>query len=167
MQKLAQCHPHPLKALAKLSPHTLQYVVPKSCKRLARYALIMYNTAGRQGAKEEADDLERGLSYVGFNVTSEEWSTTSQLLKTIQARLMEQADRSSIVFISIMSHGHHGVLRGSHGSEMSVNDVLGLASGIIPIHIPVVSITLLLPTMFHNENRVIENDWLIHFFSLM
>ena len=139
MQKLAQCHPHPVKALAKLSPHTSQVIVPKNSKNLIRFALILYNTQERIGAKDEAMLLEEGLSHVGFEVTSQEWKTSAELKEKTRTHLSEQRDRCSIVFMSIMSHGHNGVLRGTGNSAISVNSVLQLTSDIIQPQIPMVS----------------------------
>ena len=139
MQKVAQCHPHPVKALAKLSPHTSQVIVPKNSKNLIRFALILYNTQERIGAKDEATLLEEGLSHVGFEVTSQEWKTSAELKEKTRTHLREQRDRCSIVFMSIMSNGHNGVLRGTGNSAISVNSVLQLTSDIIQPHIPMVS----------------------------
>lgn len=139
MQKLAQCHPHPVKALAKLTPHTSQVVVPKNSNNLIRFALILYNTQERIGAKDEATLLEEGLSHVGFEVTSHEWKTAAELVEKTRAHLRKQRDRCSVVFMSIMSHGHNGVLRGTGNSAISVNSLLRLTSDIIQPHIPMVS----------------------------
>ena len=138
MQKLAQCNPHPVKALAKLSPHTSLEVVPKNSQNLIRFALILYNTQERIGAKDEATLLEEGLSHVGFEVTSHEWKTATELEEKTRAHLRKQRDRCSVVFMSIMSHGHNGVLRGT-GNAISVNSLLRLTSDIIQPHIPMVS----------------------------
>ena len=138
MQKLVRCNKAPVEALKQLSPISAQYIMPANSKRLIRLALIMFNTVGRLGAKDEVNMLTKGLTHVGFSVTSKEWWSTEELIDILSAQLTKWADHCSIVFISVMTHGHSGTLRGIQGSEISVNKVMGLATDSIARHIPMV-----------------------------
>lgn len=139
LNKLVQSSHVPVNLIEKLSPLASQYIVPFNSKTLTRRALIMFNTAGRAGANEEAKVLSRGLTHVGFNVTSHEWSQTTELLESIKSSLAEFASSSSVIFLGIMTHGSHGTLRGASGSEVSVNQIMMLTNSILPHSIPTVS----------------------------
>lgn len=141
MKKLAQRCQLPVKVLEKLhnSPYASQYIVPLNSKRLIRYALIMFSTIGRDGASEEAAVLRQALTHTGFKVITKEWSLTTELLDSIKHLLKDLLSYCSILFISIMSHGSHGVLKGTGGSQISVNHVLEVAADILPNHLPMVS----------------------------
>ena len=125
--------------MEKLSAGTFdQSIAARDLGKKSKYAIILYNPAERKGAKEEADMLMEGLKYVDFDVIVDTWIHAAELLEKISNLLILLVNKSSQIFISVMSHGHHGILRGVDNSEISVNAVLELSAERIPQHIPVV-----------------------------
>lgn len=98
----------------------------------------MFNSKNREGAAEEASDMEKSLVKSGFETKTTEWREYDLFLE-IRSQLTDLTDLSLLV-ISIMSHGTAGSLTGNNNCSMSITDLLGLLSELVPKHIPLVSL---------------------------
>ena len=89
-------------------------------------SLVFYNPRGREGADEEANELQGGLEATGFKVNRNVWTTKNELRQLITATVRGM-ERCSLLFVCIMSHGRAGALKTTDGdgdSAMIINDVL-------------------------------------------
>ena len=84
--------------------------------------MILYNPSDRDGAVEEADNLQSGLQAVGCQVFREEW-TTKRELSTLIDKGVKKAAGCSLLVVCIMSHGTAGTLKFQDG-YIVFNDVL-------------------------------------------
>mgnify|MGYP001795324468 CR=1 FL=1 len=89
-----------------------------------RYALVLFNTGDRQGALEEADELCQSLITAGFYVVMMQWITTDDLTTKLQDLLNKYSTYCGLLFVSIMSHGRLGTIKGSGASEIAINNLL-------------------------------------------
>ena len=89
-----------------------------------RYALVLFNTGDRQGALEEAVDLCQSLITAGFYVVMMRWTTTDDLTTKLQDLLNKYSTNFGLLFVSIMSHGRLGTIKGSGTSEIAINNLL-------------------------------------------
>ena len=89
------------------------------------FGLILYNPSDREGAVEEADNLQSGLQAVGCQVFREEW-TTKRELSTLIDKGVRKAAGCSLLVVCIMSHGTAGTLRCEEGEtrDIVINDVI-------------------------------------------
>ena len=62
--------------------------------------MILYNPSDRDGAVEEADNLQSGLKAVGCQVFREEWTTKVQLNKCM-ADGLRAADGCSVLIVCV------------------------------------------------------------------
>ena len=89
-----------------------------------RFGIILYNRSDREGAVEEADNLQSGLQAVGCQVFREEW-TTKRELSTLIDKGVRKAAGCSLLVVCIMSHGTAGTLKCQDDNGYIVfNDVL-------------------------------------------
>ena len=103
-----------------------------------RHGLILYNPTDREGAVEEADNLQSGLQAVGCQVIREEWTTKIQLYKGI-ADGLRAADGRSVLTVCVMSHGTAGTLRSEDGDgSVLINDLMVLLTRSVPDNVPMV-----------------------------
>ena len=88
--------------------------------------LVFYNPHGRDGAKEEADDLHDGLNAAGCDVKVNEWSTKLELVNLMDNGLKCMAEaKHPFLIVCIMSHGSAGRLHTGEGdSSVIINDIL-------------------------------------------
>ena len=121
-----------------MSPHSSQYIIPHKQKKSKRYGLILFCSAGRQGAVAEADDLEHALQTTGCDVMRMDWSEAGELQCMIESALSGIVGNCSLLIVSLMSHGCRGVLRGSDGEEIPVNDILHQFTYTLPEYVPLV-----------------------------
>ena len=104
-----------------------------------KFGIILYNPSDRDGAVEEADNLQSGLKAVGCQVFREEWTTKVQLNKCM-ADGLRAADGCSVLIVCVMSHGTAGTLRSEDGDgAVIINDVIFRFQREIPEDTPVVS----------------------------
>ena len=124
IQKITETESLTRDQIQQLSPHSSQYIIPHKQKKSKRYGLILFSTAGRQGAVEEADDLEQALKTTGCDVIKMEWSDAAELHNMIESTLSRIVCDCSLLVVCLMSHGSRGEIASSHGEKMCVNDVL-------------------------------------------
>ena len=98
-----------------VAPH--MYVV-----KSRKFGLILYNPSDRDGAVEEADNLQSGLQAVGCQVFREEWITKRELSTLIDEGVRKAAGCSLLV-VCIMSLGTAGTYE-CHYGYIVFNDVL-------------------------------------------
>ena len=104
-----------------------------------KFGIILYNPSDREGAVEEADNLQSGLQAVGCQVFREEWTTKVQL-NMCMADGLRVADGCSVLIVCVMSHGTAGTLRSEDGDgAVIINDVIFRFQREIPDDTPVVS----------------------------
>ena len=104
-----------------------------------KFGLILYNPKDRDGAVEEANNLESSLHAIGCQVMKEEWTTKVSLRAHID-HAMDQMAGNSLLVVCIMSHGNAGKLKCADGDkEMIINDILVLITRQIPDDLPMVS----------------------------
>ena len=102
------------------------------------FGLVLYNPNDRDGAVEEANNLESSLNAIGCQVMKEEW-TTKVTLRTHIDHAMDQMAGNSLLVVCIMSHGNAGKLKCDDGdTEMIINDILVLITRQIPDDLPMV-----------------------------
>ena len=109
--------------------------MPQAQTRGRMYALILYCTAGRVGAIEEADALRQSLEVIGGEVAMMEWYDTSELVMMLESSLQKiaKAGDCSMLIVSFMCHGGEGNLIGASGHEVTINSVLqNLSSSLDP-----------------------------------
>ena len=78
------------------------------------FGLVLYNPKDRDGAVEEANNLESSLHAIGCQVMKEEW-TTKVTLRTHIDHAMDQMAGNSLLVVCIMSHGNAGKLKCDDG----------------------------------------------------
>ena len=104
--------------------------------------MVLYNPVSRDGALEEADNLQSGLEAVGCKVTREEWRTKVQLSKLIDEGV-QSAVGCSLLMVCIMSHGRAGNLKCEPHCEgwdnfIVMNDILLKFKTKLPKDLPMV-----------------------------
>ena len=103
-----------------------------------KFGLILYNPSDREGAVEEADNLQSGLQAVGCQVFREEWTTKAELSKLIRDGLQRITD-CTLLIVCIMSHGTAGALRCDDDSRsVAFNDVMFEFTRKLPPELPMV-----------------------------
>lgn len=125
-----------------LSPHSSQCVIPYNQQRFKRYGLILFSSAGRPGASEEADDLTKALEATGFDVIKTEWSEAGELQRIIDSAMESMVDDCSLMLVCLMSHGSRGSLRSLDREEVPVNNILHQLSYHLPKSVPMVCMTM-------------------------
>lgn len=139
LQKLIEQEPLNQQHIECLSPFSSEYIAPINTKHVRPYCLIFYNEHDREGAREEANTLNEGFACKGFDVQMQNWEHTNHLLHRISASIDAVSDSCSIMVISILAHGQHGMVRGVEKSEITFNDVVEKIKQKLPVHIPLVS----------------------------
>ena len=138
IQRITETESLTVEQIQQLSPHSSKYIIPHKQKKSKRYALILFSSAGRQGAVAEADDLEQALQTTGCDVIKMEWSEGRELQCMIESALSRIVSDCSLLIVCLMSHGCRGVLRGSDGEEIPVNDILHQFTYTLPDYLPMV-----------------------------
>ena len=105
-----------------------------------RYALVLFNTDDREGALDEACNLCLSLIIAGFDVVRMEWTTTDDLTTKLRDLLNRYSTGCGLFFVSIMSHGKLGTIKGSSDSEIAINDILLQLTNNIKDDTPLVSL---------------------------
>ena len=131
-----------MEQIQQLSSHSSQYIIPYKQQESKRYGLILFSSEDRQGAFEEADGLEQALRATGCDVIKMEWFEAVELHNMIDSAMMRIAGDCSLLIVCLMSHGSRGVLSGSCGGRVTVNDVLHQLTFCLPsdMCIPMVSL---------------------------
>ena len=124
--------------IRQLSPHSAQYIIPHKQKKSKRYGLILFSAGDRPQAVAEADDLEHALKMAGCNVMKMDWNGGAELQRMIESALSRIVSDCSLLIVCLMSHGCRGVLRGSDGKEIPVNDILHQFTYTLPESLPLV-----------------------------
>ena len=114
--------------IENILPHTDNYIVPYCQRKSGRYAIILYNEMDREGAYEEAENMNIACQTAGFTVLQVNWSKTSEMVEWINTLWVDIKEKCSLLSIFVMCHGHRGVLRGSENSMLSVNGLLLLTT---------------------------------------
>ena len=126
--------------IEELSSYSSRYILPQNQAKVKRYGLILYSSAERQGAGEEADNFKYALETAGCDVIKLEWSNTSELGSMIDSSLTGIVSNCSLLIVAVMTHGYRGALRGSEGSEIPINDILFQLEYTLPKQLPLVSV---------------------------
>ena len=124
--------------IQKLSPYSTKYVIPYNQKKAKQLGLVLYNLSNRHGGSEEAKCLEDSLISVGCDVLKLEWSDTRELTSIVESSLESRVKECSLLIVCIMAHGSRGVIYGSEGKSLSVNEILQVLDQILPSTIPMV-----------------------------
>ena len=77
--KIIERLPLTLKQIKNLSPHCKKYPIPFIQGDSRPSAIILYNRTDREGADEEANDMEDGLQTAGFTVLKNVWLNASEV----------------------------------------------------------------------------------------
>ena len=72
-----------------------------------------------------------------------EWSEGRELQCMIESALSRIVSDCSLLIVCLMSHGCRGVLSGSDGEEIPVNDILHQFTYTLPDYLPMVCLILL------------------------
>ena len=141
IQNIAETESLTVEQIQQLSPHSSQYIIPHKQQKSKRYGLILFNSEDRQGAFEEADGLEQALWASGCDVIKMEWCGAVELHNMIDSAMTSIVGNCSLLIVCLMSHGSRGVLSGSCGGRVTVNDVLHQLTFCLPsnMRIPMVS----------------------------
>ena len=103
-----------------------------------KYGLILYNPSDRDGALEEADNLQSGLKAVGCQVFKAEWTTKAEISKQNKDGLQRITD-CTLLIVCIMSHGTAGALRcDDDNRSVALNDVMFEFTRKLPPELPMV-----------------------------
>ena len=109
------------------------FFIPRGKEKAKINTFIRYNTFSRpgskhprrQGAKDEADSIIKGLQSCGFTIRMPlvDWKF-DRLLGYLRQHITDVKDNCSVIFICLMSHGDKGILYDADGSEGKINQVL-------------------------------------------
>ena len=89
-----------------------------------KFGLILYNPSDRDGAVEEADNLQSGLQAVGCEVSRRKWTTKPEIYRLIDDGARRAAE-GSLLIVCIMSHGTAGTLKSEDGDGcVLINDLM-------------------------------------------
>ena len=89
-----------------------------------KFGLILYNPSDRDGAVEEADNLQSGLQAVGCQVIRAEWKKKAEIYRLIDDGARRAAE-GSLLIVCIMSHGTAGTVRSEDGDKcVLINDLM-------------------------------------------
>ena len=103
------------------------------------FALILYNPTSRNGALEEALDLQSGLESLQCQVFSQTWDTKLELSTAIRQGI-QSASGCSLFVVCLMSHGRAGVLMCSDDTNrIALNDVMFEFNRKLASNVPLVS----------------------------
>ena len=103
-----------------------------------KYGLILYNPSDRDGAVEEADNLQSCLKAVGCQVIREEWKKKAEIYRLIDDGARRAAE-CSLLIVCVMSHGTAGTLRSEDGDGcVLINDLMVRLTRSIPDNLPMV-----------------------------
>jgi hypothetical protein len=140
IRQLAENYPLNTEDIKLLFDHSDQYIIPYLQTETKRCGLVLYNTEGRDGAMEEASNMEDGLVHAGIQTQKIEWKSADELPNVIIAQLRELIPQGlSLLVVSIMSHGCAGILSGSNNSTVPIYYLLSILEGIATAHVPMVS----------------------------
>lgn len=125
--------------IERLFPHTTSYFIPRGQAKSKMFALVCYTTSDRNGAKEEAGYITKGLKDCGFTIRGPliDW-TFDQLTQYIRQHIDEIKEICSVFFLCLMSHGDNGILYDKDGRGIKINKLLKTLD-ILKSHIPAVS----------------------------
>ena len=138
INKIRETESLTVEQIQQLSPHSSQYIIPHKQRKSKRYGLILFSTAGRQGAVAEAVDLEHALQTTGCDVIKMEWFYAAELHNMIESALTQIVGDCSLLIMCLMSHGSRGTLAGNDGERIPVNDMLHQLTINLAKHIPMV-----------------------------
>ena len=85
-----------MEQIQQLSSPSSQYIIPYEQQKRKRYGLILFSSENRQGAFEEADDLEQALRASGCDVIKMEWSDAVELHNMIDSAMIRIAGDCSL-----------------------------------------------------------------------
>ena len=103
-----------------------------------KFGLILYNPSDRDGAEEEANNLQSGLQAVGCQGFRAEWTTKSQIYSLIDDGARRAAE-GLLLIVCIMSHGTAGTLRSEDGDKcVLINDLMVRLTRNVPEDLPMV-----------------------------
>ena len=103
------------------------------------FALISYNPTSRNGALEEALDLQSGLESLQCQVFSQKWDTKLELSTAIRQGI-QSASGCLLLVVCLMSHGRAGVLMCSDdNNRIALNDVMFEFNRKLESNVPLVS----------------------------
>ena len=138
IDELVRTKPLSMENIHKLSPYSTKYVIPYNQKKAKQLGLVLYNLSNRQGGSEEAKALEDSLISVGCDVLKLEWSDIRELTSIVESSLESRVKECSLLIVCIMAHGSRGVIYGSEGKSLAVNEILQVLDHILPSTIPMV-----------------------------
>lgn len=120
-----------LKQIEILNPVAERYILTSPLI----HAVVCYNTSNRDGATEEAEYLHN--SFVRASIDSQlfEWSNIEEL-----KIILSQKKESTLVFISLLSHGFRGYIQGCDNSCEEITNIIHHLDDHIPSHTPLVCV---------------------------
>ena len=127
IKRLIETKPLTIKHVRELFNRSSRYPIPFNQEHVKIYYLIAYTKENREGADAEANQLEDAFVAIGGEVVKKEWTTITELLKSIQTQLAaaKSANNCSCFFLSIMCHGRMGMLyESSFKGFITIDDLL-------------------------------------------
>ena len=84
----------------RLSPHSINYIIPYNQKKSKRIGLILFSSHHRRGAGDEADKLDRSLNAAGCDqVFKLEWCQAEELENIIDSSVADMKDSCSLLIV--------------------------------------------------------------------
>ena len=136
--ELIELEPLTVKQLFMLSSVSKRYLIPHNKANSAPLAIVMYSPDERDGAKEEAKNLQDAWKTVGFEVKVFKWLHTHEIKANIDKLLDGSLANCCLLAINIMCHGERGTLRGRGQSYLLINKLLYHLESTLPPHLPLV-----------------------------
>ena len=100
--------------------------------------MILYCSANRSGATKEADKLHHALLAAGCNTSKKTWNDAKGIYHLVDSALDEIVADCSLLIVCLMAHGSRGMVRGSAGEGIPINNILHQLSYRLPSHVPMV-----------------------------
>ena len=138
INKLVEDEPLTMNQIERLSPHSLTAVIPYDQKHCKRYGLILYSTYQRDGAEEEAENLNHALGASGCLTIKQQFSGKQDLLNGIEGAIRNIND-CSLLIVCLMSHGGRGAISGDGGEQIAIDPILQKLDHHLPKFTPLVS----------------------------
>lgn len=124
------------------------YFIPRGQNEAKMHALLCYNTFEKSSKKElqarteaiqESKCIKQGFEDAGFTVLppTVDW-TCKELLDGLSKSVESISRTTSVLFISIMTHGDTGILFDKNGERVEINKVQKTVRGQLPRRIPLV-----------------------------
>ena len=100
--------------------------------------MILYCSQNRRGATEEADSLHHALLAAGCNTNKKTWNDVKEIHHLIDGALDDIVADCSLLIVCLMAHRSRGMVRGSAGEGIPINNILHQLSYRLPGHVPMI-----------------------------